>query len=187
MKKFRFFVTFLLSFAALLFLWGQTKAAQWHTEALLSFAATFGPMLHGWVLEMPPPGAPHPVWRFGENQVEASMQFDALAVGVVPLLALLAATPGVAVWRRLGRMLLGVAINFVALGMIVALFPLLVFYKNAFTDVIGTFLGVVAFVGAPVIIWFSLSFRELRRFLPPLKAAESTSQPKISRKERKHV
>jgi hypothetical protein len=185
MKKTRFFVTFLLSFAAFLVVWGRTDAAHWHTRALLAFAQIAGPMLHGWVLEMPPPGRPHPVWRFGENQVEASMQFDALAVGLVPLLALLAATPGVPPWRRLWRMLLGATINFTILGIIIAMFPLLVFYKNPFTDVIGTFLGVVAFVGAPVIIWFSLSVRELRSFLPALQAPKTGPSPTGRKEERK--
>jgi hypothetical protein len=49
-----------------------------------------------------------------------------------------------------------------------ALFPVLVFYKNPFTDVLGTFLGLITFVGAPVIIWFALTFRQLQQILRPL-------------------
>ena len=59
---------------------------------------------------------------------------------------------------------------------IVAVFPLLVFYKNAFTDIIGTFLGLIAFVGAPVIIWFALTFRELQGWLPSLRSRSSTAR-----------
>jgi len=65
-------------------------------------------------------------------------------------------------------MVIGTATLLLVDALIVALFPLLVFYKNAFTDVIGTFLGLIAFVGAPVIIWFGLTFRELRHWLPLL-------------------
>ena len=66
-------------------------------------------------------------------------------------------------------MLAGALINFMISALIVALFPLLVFYTNAFTDIIGTFLGLIAFVGAPAIIWFGLSFRELQGLLPRLR------------------
>jgi len=95
--------------------------------------------------------------------------FDALSIGVVPVVALLAATPGLRWRRRLGLMGAGGLLCFAVDTLIVALFPLLVFYKNAFTDVVGTFLGLIAFVGAPVIIWFALTFRELQEWLPSLR------------------
>src|SRR5207245_2871918 len=108
--------------------------------------------MHGWVLETSPGGGGPPTWVYGNNHVQASIQFDALAVSVVPLVALLAATPGLHVRRRAMLMLAGAALCLLVDALIVALFPLLVFYKNGFTDVIGTFLGLIAFVGAPVII-----------------------------------
>ena len=78
--------------------------------------------------------------------------------------------------RRLGLMGAGGLLCFAIDTLIVALFPLLVFYKNAFTDVVGTFLGLVAFVGAPVIIWFALTFRELQGWLPSLRSRPSPSR-----------
>ena len=174
MKKLRFFGAFLLSFALLLVVWGATPAARWYTNAVLVGAGTLGPLLHGWVLSVPPVGQGKPTWSSGENKVQASIQFDAMAIGLVPLIALLLATPGVPWGRRLLRVAVGLGLNFLIGISIVAMFPLLVFYQNAFTDIIGTFLGLIAFVGAPVIIWFVLSFHELQGALPSLHLGDSS-------------
>jgi hypothetical protein len=71
--------------------------------------------------------------------------------------------------RRATLMLIGAVLCLLIDTVILALFPLLVFYKNPFTDVAGTFLGLIAFVGAPVIIWFTLTFRELQPLLPSFR------------------
>lgn len=169
MNKGRFLCAFLAAFALLLVLWGWVDASRWYTRALLAGAGMLGPSLHGWVLEAPPHGQELPVWVHGDNRVRLALQFDALTVGVVPALALLLATPGLRIRRR--ALLLGVAATlcFGIDTMIVALFPVLVFHKNPLTDVVGTFLGLIAFVGAPVIIWFVLAFPQLRQFLRPLR------------------
>jgi hypothetical protein len=175
MKKARFLGTCLFVFAVLLVTWKVTEGAHWYTDGMLAFAGVVGPMTHGWVLETNPSGKGVPTWVYGNNQVQLSLQFDALAVGLVPLLALLAATPGLGLRRRALLMAVGGGLNFLVDTLIVTLFPLLVFHKNAFTDVVGTFLGLIAFVGAPVIIWFALTFRELQHALPSLRPrAEST-------------
>jgi hypothetical protein len=169
MNKTRFLAACLASFAILLVVWRVTRGAQWYTTGLLAVAGVVGPMLHGWVLESAVHADGAPTWVHGSNRVQLALQFDALAVGLVPLLALLAATPGLSARRRAMLMVVGAALNFLVDTLIVALFPLLVFYKNAFTDVVGTFLGMIAFVGAPVIIWFGLTFRELQQLLPSLR------------------
>ena len=46
--------------------------------------------------------------------------------------------------------------------MILLVYPFLVGSPNALTDIAGTFLGLLTFVGGPVILWFALTFRELR-------------------------
>jgi hypothetical protein len=168
MNKVRFLATFLILFAVFLVLWSKLEASRWYTNAVLACASVVGPPLHGWVLERNAGGA-GPEWVHGTNRVRTAIQFDALAVGVVPALALLAATPGLTLRRRGVLMCVGGALCLVLDALIVALFPLLVFYKNPFTDVIGTFLGLIAFVGAPVIIWGTLTFRQLQRLLPGLR------------------
>lgn len=167
LNKARFLGTFLLSFALLLVLWKASGATRWYSDALLRGAAWVGPALHGWVLQFDPPG--QPVWLRGNDRVRAALQFDALGIALVPALALFAATPGLRVRRRVGLMLCGAVLCFMVDVLIVALFPLLVFYKNAFTDILGTFLGLIAFVGAPVMIWFGLTFQELQQMLPSLR------------------
>lgn len=180
MSKARFLGIFLFVFAGLLVIWQLTPAARWYTDVMVGVGSLIGPALHGWVLQPGASGGP-PSWARGADRVDLAIQFDALAVGVVPLLALLAATPALGLRRRVILMIAGCAINVLIDGLIVALFPLLVFYKNAFTDVIGTFLGLVAFVGAPVIIWFTLTFRELQPMLPSLRAGPSrTSGPPVT-------
>jgi hypothetical protein len=169
MNKVRFLATFLVVFAVFLVLWSKLDASRWYTNAVLTCASVVGPTLHGWVLERHATGEGAPEWVHGTNRVRAAIQFDALAVGVVPALALLAATPGLTLRRRGVLMCVGAALCLLIDTLIVALFPLLVFYKNPFTDVIGTFLGLIAFVGAPVIIWGALTFRQLQGLLPGLR------------------
>ncbi len=176
MNKVRFLATFLVLFAILLVLWSRFEASRWYTTALLGCAGIVGPTLHGWVLEANADGGP--VWVHGNNSVRAAIQFDALAVGIVPVLALLGATPGLGLRRRGLLMCVGSALCFLVDALIVALFPLLVFYKNPFTDVIGTFLGLIAFVGAPVIIWGTLTFRQLQELLPGLRRRASQPTPR---------
>ncbi len=169
MSKLRFLCTFLLTFALLLVAWQRVDAGRWYTRGLLASAAVVGPALHGWVLETGPEPATHATWAHGDRHVRVALLFDALAVGLVPMLALLLATPAPTLRRRALLLVAGAALCFVLDTIIVALFPLLVFYKNAFTDVLGTFVGVIGFVGAPVIIWFALTFRQLQQILRPLR------------------
>ncbi len=189
MKKLRFLVTFLGLFALLLVVWSVTDGARWFTQALLLLAGAIGPMVHGWILDTNPPGGGLPVWVYGSNQVPAQLQFDALAIGLVPVLALLGATPGLRIRRRALLMLVGAGLCLLIDTLILVLFPLLVFYQtgdspatigSASIDVLGTFLGLVGFVGAPVIIWFALTFRELQPLLPSFRAGSvaSPSRPR---------
>ena len=179
MNKVRFLATFLALFAVFLVLWSRLDASRWYTNALLACAGVIGPTLHGWVLEVNSASDAAPVWVHGNTHVRAAIQFDALAVGVVPALALLAATPGLTLRRRGILMCVGAALCFLIDSLIVALFPLLVFYKNPFTDVIGTFLGLIAFVGAPVIIWGALTFRQLQQLLPGLRGRTLASLARL--------
>lgn len=169
MKKARFLAAFFALFAVILVVWTRSDASAWYTRVLLAVSGMIGPAVHGWVLEQTAQGAA--AWVHGAARVDLSIQFDALAVGQVPLAALLGATPGIALSRRATLMLAGFALCFAFHAFVIVLFPLLVFYKNAFTDVVGTFLGLVAFVGAPVIIWFILAFKEIREWLPTFRGA----------------
>jgi hypothetical protein len=165
MSKGLFFARFLVLFAVLLTVWRYTPGERWYTAAILETGGALGQLLHGWVLE-PTPSAGQPVWVRGDARVRLAIQFDALSVGIVPLFALLGATSGLRPLRRLRLFVAGGVAFFLFDAVVVAVFPLLVYYKNPFTDVLGTFVGLIAFVGAPAIIWFALTFRELQQWLP---------------------
>jgi hypothetical protein len=167
MKKVRFLGTFFFLFALLLVLWNRLGAGHWYTELLLGVSGPIGATLHGWILERA--AADTPAWVHGSARVDLAIQFDALAVGLVPLVALLGATPGIAWKRRAALIGAGVALCFAFHAFVVVLFPLLVYHKNAFTDVIGTFIGLIAFAGAPMIIWFALAFPTIREWLPTFR------------------
>lgn len=167
MSKLRFLARFLLCFAALLALWNATPASSLYRDALLAAAAAAGPALHGWILEPAADGFPR--WVRDTAAVDLRIQFDALAVGIVPLLSLIAATPGIAPRRRLRITAAALVLFFAIDVLIVVLFPLLVHHDNAATDIGGTFLGMIGFVGAPAILWFALAFPELRAALPGLR------------------
>jgi len=167
MSKLRFLLAFLFWFAVLLVVWTHTDAALLWQRALVFAGAYLGPTVHGWNLVTSADGPP--TWVHGEARVPLGVNFEALAVGVVPALALLAATPSATVRRRLTLCGLGIALMFAAHLVAIVLFPLLTFHKNAVTDVTGTFVGLVAFVGAPVIIWFWLVYDQLKEWLPALR------------------
>jgi hypothetical protein len=64
--------------------------------------------------------------------------------------------------RWLLAALIGIAGFFLLDLLVVLLYPLLVTRPNAVTDITGTFLGLLTFVGAPIILWFALTFERLR-------------------------
>jgi len=169
MSKLRFLLLFLVLFATFLTLWSLTPAAQFYTDVLLWLAAHTGPIVHGWVLIEPSTDEGFRRWVHGGTSVDLRIQFDALAIGVVPLFALIGATPGLRFLRGLRIALVGLLLCLTIDTVIVALFPLLVHHENAVTGIGGTFLGMIGFVGAPVIVWFTLTHREIRAWLPSLQ------------------
>lgn len=165
MRKARFLVAFLLAFAASLTAWRAIDGSQLYERTLLPVAGAVGPLVHGWVLT-DLDGEGQPRWRYGVDHVDLRIQFDALAVGLVPFLALVLATPGLAAQRRAGVIATGIAASLAIDVAIIVLFPLLVHHANAATDILGTYIGLIGFVGKPTILWFVLTLREQRRWLP---------------------
>lgn len=174
MNKARFLAAFFVLFATLLVLWTHSDAAELYTELLLGVSGPIGTVLHGWILERAATGPPR--WVHGRDHVDLAIQFDALAVGVVPLVALIGATPGIAIRRRALLSLVGIALCFTLHVLVVVLFPLLVHYENVVTGVGGAFLGLTSFVGAPVIIWFALVFPTIRQWLPSFRGSAARAR-----------
>ncbi len=178
MNKTRFLGAFLLWFALLLILWRLLPWVGSAWQALLVATGTlFGPVLHGWVLS---PEGSSLIWQRGQARVPLSLQFDALGAALVPTSALLLATPGMSWLARSLRCAWAACLLFAIQALVVVLFPVLVFYKNAATDVLGVFLGMLSFVGAPAILWFLLTLDQQKQWLPGLQRAPKPNRRRPS-------
>ncbi len=158
-----FVARFLVLFALLTVAGWLTDAPRHYSRLLQGSAATISPVVGGWWLEQraTPDGGTDLVFRRGDKQLKMALSLPALALGLLPLLSLLGATPGLG-WRRLGRSaLIGCAAIFGLDLLILLLYPALV-AESAAAEIAGTFLGLLTFVGGPVIVWFILTFDHLR-------------------------
>jgi hypothetical protein len=165
-SKLRFVGRFLAVFALLIGLGWASDAPARYAAALRGAAAIVSPFANGWSVETRAHAAGRQeIWfRRGDAQLRLGLSLDALALGLLPLLSLIAATPQLGV-RRLAAAAVGGAAGLFALDLLVLiLYPFLVGAgePSALADISGTFLGILTFVGAPVILWFVLTFRELR-------------------------
>jgi hypothetical protein len=161
-----FVARFLALFAVLVVAGWLTAAPRGYAAALYGAAAVTAPLLTGWSLERRDESdGRQQIWfRHGGEQLRLALSLPQLALSALPLLALLGATPGLG-WRRLAsRAALGMGGLFGLDLLVVLLFPWLVGSPGPVTDIAGTFLGLLTFVGAPVILWFALTYEHLRPF-----------------------
>jgi hypothetical protein len=164
-SKALFVVRFLVVFALLIVLGWLTDAPARYASALRVAASLTSPVVNGWSLEERERSAAgrQQIWfRRGSEQMRLQLSLDALALGLLPLLSLLGATPGLGAARLAAVAAIGVGGLFVLDLLVLLLYPYLVGSPNAFTDIAGTFLGLLTFVGGPVILWFVLTFAQLR-------------------------
>lgn len=164
-SKLAFVGRFLAVFALLIVLGWLTDAPRRYAAALRIGASITSPLANGWSLEERAPATVgrQEIWfRRGGQELRLQLSLDALALGLLPLLSLLGATPGLGAGRRIAYAAAGVAGLFLLDLLVLLLYPFLVGSPNAFTDIVGTFLGLLTFVGGPVILWFVLTFRQLR-------------------------
>jgi hypothetical protein len=163
MSKLAFIGRFLLVFALLITLGWLTDAPSRYARILQHAASFTGPPTSGWWLEERTDRGEAQVWfRRGEQELRLLLSLEALSLGLLPLLSLIGATPGLGSRRLLVSVLLGSGGIFTLDLIVLLLYPYLVLQPNAFTDIAGTFLGLLTFVGAPVIFWFALTFDRLR-------------------------
>jgi len=162
-SKLAFVIRFLAVFALLIVVGWWSTAPVAYAGALRVAASFTSPLANGWSLEQrPETTGRQEIWfRRGNDQLRLGLSLQALALGLLPMLSLLGATPGMGPARMAGRAAIGIAALFALDLVILLLYPALVGSKNALTDIVGTFLGLLTFVGGPVILWFALTFREL--------------------------
>jgi hypothetical protein len=164
-SKALFVVRFLVVFALLIVLGWLTDAPARYATALRVVASFTSPVVNAWSLEERDRSVTgrQEIWfRRGSEQMRLQLSLDALALGLLPLLSLLGATPGLGAARLAAAAAIGVGGLFVLDLLVLLLYPYLVGTPNAFTDIAGTFLGLLTFVGGPVILWFVLTFSRLR-------------------------
>ncbi len=162
--KTRFLLRFLLVFAILIPLAAATRLPRFYSSALAATATALSPALSGWTLRRDDAKDP-PQLRFrrGAESLPFELSLDAMALGLLPLLSLIAATPGIR-WRpRVAAALIGIAGLFLLHLAVVTAYPWMVRNPNAIKDISGTFLGLLTFVGGPVILWFALTYKSLRQ------------------------
>lgn len=163
MNKSRFILRFLGVFALLIALGAVVNAPRYYARALESATRITSPAITGWWLEerLAPTGSK--LWfRSGSTELRLLLSLESLSLGLLPFFALLGATPGLDLRRLLIAAGCGALAFFLLDLIVVLLYPLLVNHPNAVTDITGTFLGLLTFVGAPIILWFALTFDRLR-------------------------
>ena len=163
-SKLLFIGRFLTLFAVFIVLGWLTDAPTRYATALRYTAAGASPLVNGWWLESRRTlGGQTQLWfRQGDEELQLLLNLETLALGVLPLLSLLGATPGFGIRQLVVRALIGCTALFGLDLLVVLAYPFLVVNPNAWTDILGTFLGLLTFVGGPVILWFLLTYKHLR-------------------------
>jgi len=161
--KWRFAGKFLVAFAVLLVAWSATGFAHGYRTAVLATVQMASPLVNGWWLDYDRPGAvADAVFRAGDREIAMLIQLPALSIGLVFLVSLLLATPGLGTRHRISRAATGAILCFLVDTIVVLVYPLLLDRPNPVKNTLGVFLGLTAFVVAPLGLWFALTYPALR-------------------------
>jgi hypothetical protein len=170
--KWRFAGTFLTTFALLTFAYALTDFGAVYRVATLTGVQIVSPLLHGWFLEFDRPGLGYEAaFLRGQETLPMLLQIPALSMGLMPLISLIVATPGQSWTRAATAAVAGSAIYLFVDVVVIAIYPLFMDqrlggapqnFANMVKDTVGVFSGLVAFVVAPLAIWFVLTYPALR-------------------------
>ena len=161
--KWRFAATFLLTFAVLVVLWWLSDFARHYRQSVLATVQLHSPVVNGWFLDYDRPGTIDPVvFHYADRQLPMLLQLPALSMGLMPFLALVVATPGLGAERKVVTLVLGSVLFFLIHVAVVLAYPVIMDRPNTLKDTLGVFSGLVAFVVAPLGLWFVLTYPALR-------------------------
>lgn len=161
-NKWVFVAKFLIVFAALTILGAVADIPRRYATVLARSAALLTPLTSGWSLEERHSGGKTRLWfRRGGEQMVLALSLEAMALSLLPLLSLIGATTAPTWSWRLRVIALGVIGLFALDLLVLLLYPALV-VDSAISNIGGTFLGMLTFVGAPVILWFALTYPQMR-------------------------
>lgn len=161
--KWRFAGKFLLCFAILMVLWGRSDFGSHYRTAALAVVQCLSPLVNGWQLEHDRPGAiADIVFRSGNGELPMLLQLPALSMGLVPFISLVVATPGQSMKRIALNAMLGSVLYFLVHVIVLLAYPAIMDRPNTVKDTLGVFTGLLAFVVAPLGLWFVLTYPALR-------------------------
>lgn len=160
--KWRFAITFLLTFALLVVVWWAFDVATHYRAAALAIAQVLSPSVNGWWLEYDPAAPANPVYRLADRELPMALDLTALSMGLMPFVSLVNATPGLRRTRRLVAIGIGCVLYFAIHLTVVLSYPLIMHRPNVVKDTLGVFSGLLAFVVAPLALWFALTYPALR-------------------------
>ena len=161
--KWRFAAKFLTSFALLLVLWWWVDVAALYRLAVLRTVQLLSPFVNGWWLEVDQPNPlGDTVFRSGSRQLAMLLQLPALSMGLVPLISLVVATPGLGATQAAIRAAVGAVLYFLLDVAVLLAYPVIMDRPNVVKDTLGVFTGLLVFVVAPLGLWFIVTYSALR-------------------------
>jgi hypothetical protein len=161
--KWRFAGVFLLAFALLLILWWAVDFPSRYRTAVLATAQLMSPVVNGWYLDYGRPDkVGDVVFRAGDQELAMLLQLPALSMGLVPLLSLIIATPRQGSKRLALNVVLGGVLYFLLDVAVILAYPPIMDRPNMVKDTLGVFTGLMAFVVAPLGLWFVLTYPALQ-------------------------
>jgi hypothetical protein len=152
------------------------------------------PIVSGWFLHFDDPAVAGTVFRRGRQYLPMALQLPALSMGMMPLVSLIVATPGQTIKRAAGAALLGCLLYFLVDVVVVSIYPLFMDQRmggapqtliDVVKDTVGVFSGLLAFVVAPLAIWFVVTYPALRsvwQLTPPQSGAPPAGKVKARRR-----
>lgn len=169
--KWRFAAIFLTTFAILTVGWWATEFGDLYRVAAFKAVQVISPIIGGWFLHFDEPGMAGAVFRRGSQTLPMALRLPALSMGLMPLVSLIVATPGQSIKRIAGAALLGCFLYFAVDVIVVSIYPLFMdqrmggapeTFLDIVKDTVGVFSGLLAFVVAPLAIWFVVTYPALR-------------------------
>jgi hypothetical protein len=157
--KLRFALRFLLTFTILVPLWWQLGVGEAYRDAILQVVRLLSPVVNGWFLEIAAGAA---TFRRGTESMPFYLNLPAIAMGLMPLWSLIVATGGQSAKQVGLRIFFAAALYFGVDTLVVLAYPFFMYDPGRFKDTVGVFSGMVAFVVAPLGIWFVVTYPTLQ-------------------------